>query len=359
MADVISYGGDPAIIATRAEIERIQYSLASAANILQGQVEITDFLNNPLKRIGLALELPAVRERIDCLMQALETAANEYFDGEALVAKELTDTGLLSAPLIAGGLLAVANDAGLLREHLDRVQITQLKNLRRFAPTSIAELAARTRLTDKPGQITVERYGQNFVVYIPGTQTWNPVAGTNPLDFTSNMQAMLGPGLAASELGVQKALAASGAGPQSKVVLVGHSQGGMVAANLAKASAKKDGRIKALVTFGAPIGQIASELKLPVIALEHSNDIVPKLGLKANPMLENMVTVAREVPISEPIDALVEAHDMQNYNKTAKLADESQELGLKRVREQVFEIIGSDWRPGQLGQVSVFEMRRD
>ena len=158
---------------------------------------------------------------------------------------------------------------------------------------------------------------------------------------------------------LERCAAAAGAGPQSRVVLVGHSQGGMVAANLAKDSANKDGRIKALVTFGAPIGQVASELKLPVIALEHSNDIVPKLGLKANPMLENMVTVAREVPISEPIDALVEAHDMQNYNKTAKLTDESQELGLKRVREQVFEIIGSDWRPGQLGQVSVFEMRRD
>ncbi len=355
MADVTSYGGDPAIIATRSEIERIQANLASAANLLQGELEVTDFLNQPLKRIGLAMELPGVRERIDYLMQALEAAANEYFDGEALVAKELTDIGLVSAPLIAGGLLAVANDAGLLREHLNKVQVIELKRAARLLPGSIAELAARTRQTDKPGQITIEQFGQNFVVYIPGTQTWNPVSGSNPLDFTSNLQAMLGPGLAASEVGVQKALAVAGAGPNAKVVLVGHSQGGMIAANLAK----QDKRVKALVTFGAPIGQVAAELKMPIVALEHKNDIVPKLGLKANPLAENVVTVAREVPTSKPIEALVEAHDMQNYKKTAQMADQSQELGLKRVREQVLEVIGAEWQPGQLGQVSVFEMRRN
>lgn len=353
MADVVSYGGDPAIIATRAEIERIQAGLAAAGNLLQGEIEFTDFLTQPLKRIGLAMELPGVRDRIDYLMHALEQAANEYFDGEALVAKELTDIGLISAPAIAAGLLWVANDAGLLREHLDKVQVVELKKLRRFAPQSIADLAFRTRLTDRPGQVTIEQFGNNFVVYIPGTQTWNPISGANPLDFTSNMQAMLGPGLAASEIGVQKALAKAGAGPDAKVVLVGYSQGGMIAANMAK----QDKRVKALVTFGAPIGQVAAELKVPVVAIEHSNDIVPKLGLKANPLAQNIVTVVREVPISEPISALVEAHDIQNYGQTAKMADESQEVGLKLVREQVFEQILSDDRAA-LGQVSVFEMRR-
>ena len=353
MADVISYGGDPTVIATRAEIDRIQSALAAAGNLLQGEVEVTDFLTLPIKRIGLAMEMPILQEKINYLMQALETAANEYFDGEALVAKQLTDIGLVSAPLIAGGLLAVANDAGLLREHLNRVTVAQTDSFLRSAPKNLAELALRTRLNYQPGQISIERYGQSFVVYIPGTQTWNPISGANPLDFTSNMQAMLGPGLAASEVGVQKALAKAGAGPDAKVVLVGHSQGGMIAANIAK----KDKRVKALVTFGAPIGQVAAEIKVPVVALEHANDIVPKLGLKANPLAENMVTVVREQPISQPIDALVEAHDISNYIKTAEMADESQEFGLKRVREQVLAEIGKETQGA--GQVSVFEMRRE
>jgi hypothetical protein len=75
------------------------------------------------------------------------------------------------------------------------------------------------------------------------------------------------------------------------------------------------------------------------VAIQHKNDIVPKLGLKANPLLQNMVTVERVMPISTPIAAVLEAHDIQNYAKTAELADKSQEIGLKRVREQVLAFV--------------------
>lgn len=359
VTDLISYGGDPTIIATRAEIERVQSGLAAAANLLLDQVEVTDFFTHPLKRIGLAMELPGVKERIDHLMRALEAAANEYFDGEALIAKELTDIGLVSAPLIAAGALALANDAGLLREHPNRVNVQEVKNLRRFAPAGIEDLARRTQFNFKPGQISIEQFGSGFVVYLPGTQTWNPISGANPLDFTSNMQAMRGPGLAASELAAQLAIKAAlnkaGAGPEARLLLVGHSQGGMIAANIAQ----QDSRVKAIVTFGAPIAQVAAKLKIPVLALEHSNDIVPKLGLKANPMAQNMSTVVREVPISKPIDALVEAHDIKNYIKTAEMADESQELGLKRVREQVLAVIGVEKGSQMEGEVTVYKLNRD
>lgn len=361
MADVselISYGGDPAIIATRGEIERVQSGLAAATNLLMGQVEVTDFLTHPLKRIGLAMELPAVRERIDYLMKALDAASNEYFDGEALIAKELTDIGLISAPVIVAGLLGVVNDAGLLNEHPNNVSAVEVKKFRRIAPEGIGDLARRTRLNFEPGHITIERFGSSFVAYIPGTQTWNPISGTNPLDFTSNLQAMKGPGQAASEIGVQlalnQALKNAGAGADAKVLLVGHSQGGMIAANIAQ----RDSRVKGLVTLGSPISQVASQLRVPVVALEHSNDLVPKLGLKANPMAQNMVTVVREVQISKPIDTVVEAHDISNYVKTAEMADESQELGLKRVREQVLAVIGVEKGSQMEGEVTVYKLSR-
>jgi hypothetical protein len=125
----------------------------------------------------------------------------------------------------------------------------------------------------------------------------------------------------------------------------------MIAANIAQS----DKRVKGVVTFGSPIGQLANQIKVPIVALEHSNDIVPKLGLKANPMAQNMATVVREIPISKPIDALVEAHDISNYIKTAEMADESKEFGLKRVREQVLEIIGAE----KSGEVTVYELKRD
>lgn len=353
---LVSYGGDPQIIATRAEIERIQAGLASVGNMLLGEVELTDFLTSPLKRIGLAMELPGVQERIRYLIQALEAAGNEYFDGEALIAKELTDLGVISAPIIAGGLIGLANEAGLFREHSVKVKPTD--RYWREAPKGLAGLGRRLAELSTPGrptgQIAIERYGTRFVVYLPGTQTWNPIAQGNPIDFTSNLQAMKGSGLAASERGVQIALAesikASGIAAASSILLVGHSQGGLVGANLAT----KDPRVKGLITFGAPISQQAAQIKVPTVAIQHSNDIVPKLGLKANPMLENMVTVERLLPISTPVAAILEAHDVSGYAKTAELADESQELGVKRVREQVLAGIGVL----ETGEVTVYKLER-
>ncbi len=345
-------------MATRAEIERIQAGLASVGNILGGEVELTDFLTSPLKRIGLAMELPAVQDRIRYLLQALDSAANEYFDGEALVAKELTDLGLISAPIIASGLIGLANEVGMFREH--RVTAHQIDRFWRPAPIGLAGLGTRLAQITGEGQVVIERYGTNFVAYIPGTQTWSPIGLGNPIDFTSNLQAMKGPGLAASERGVQLALdesiKAAGATATASILLVGHSQGGLIAANIAL----KDKRVKGLVTFGAPISQLADQIKVPTVAIQHKNDIVPKLGLKANPLVENMVTVERVLPISTPVAAVLEAHDISNYAKTAELADESQESGLKRVREQVLAPFGAGGGIGVLGvgETAVFELRR-
>ena len=362
MADVISYGGDPEIVATTAEIERISAGLAAVGNLLGGEVELTDFLTSPLKRIGLAMELPAVQERLRFLLQALGSAQGQYYQGEALVAKELTDIGLISAPIIAGGLIGLANEAGLFREH--PVRVSQVDRFWRSAPQGLAGLGERLAQIKGPmaeGHVVIERFGTRFVAYVPGTQTWNPIALGNPIDFTSNLQAMKGTGLAASERGVQLALAAAGAGPNAKILLVGHSQGGMVGANIAV----NDRRVQGLVTFGAPISQLADKLLVPTVAVQHKNDIVPKLGLKANPLAQNMVTVERTLRITEPLNALVEAHDVSNYAKTAELADKSTDYGLSRVREQVLALIYStDSASGtsggvlETGEVTVYKLER-
>ena len=352
-----SYGGDPAIVATRAEIERIQAGLASVGNLLGDQVELTDFLTQPLKRIGLAMELPALQERIRYLLQALDAATNEYFDGEALVAKELTDIGLISAPIIASGLIGLANEAGLFREH--RVTATQVDRFWRSAPLGLEGLAQRLVEIRGTSQVVIERFGNRFIAYLPGTQTWSPIGLKNPIDFTSNLQAMKGSGLAASERGVQLALAeaisAAGVGASASILLVGHSQGGIIAANIAA----KVSRVKGLVTFGAPISQLADQIKVPTVAIQHKNDIVPKLGLKANPVLENMVTVERVMRISEPLVAVLEAHEIEGYAKTAEMADKSQEIGLKRVREQVLERFLPQNSIGvETGETTVYKLER-
>ena len=352
-----SYGGDPQIVATRAEIERIQAGLASVGNLLGGQVELTDFLTSPLKRIGLAMELPGVQERIRYLLQALDAASNEYFDGEAMVAKEFTDLGLISAPMFAAGLIGLANEAGMFREHA--VTATKVERTWRSAPNGLEGLGRRLSELGGSSQILIERYGNRFIAYLPGTQTWNPIGLSNPIDFTSNLQAMKGAGLAASERGAHLALAeaikSAGVDASASILLVGHSQGGLIAANIAQT----DKRVKGLVTFGAPISQLADRIKVPTVAIQHKNDIVPKLGLKANPLAQNMVTVERVMPISTPIAMVLEAHEITNYTKTAELADKSEELGLKRVRELVLDRFFPRSAIGvETGEATVYKLER-
>ena len=355
--DIESYGGDPRIVATRAEIERIQAGLASVGNLLGGEVELTDFLTSPLKRIGLAMELPGMHERIRYLLQALDAASNEYFDGEALVAKELTDIGLISAPMIAAGLIGLANEAGMFREHA--VKATKVERSWRTAPIGLEGLGRRLSELGGSSQILIERYGNRFIAYLPGTQTWNPVGLSNPIDFTSNLQAMKGAGLAASERGVQLALAeaikSAGVGASASILLVGHSQGGLIAANVAQT----DKRVKGLVTFGAPISQLSDKIKVPTVAIQHKNDIVPKLGLNANPLAKNLVTVERVMPISSPIAMILEAHEITNYTKTAELADKSDEFGLKRVRELVLDRFFPPSTIGvETGEATLYKLER-
>ena len=261
---------------------------------------------------------------------------------------------MVSAPIFAAGLIAIGNDGGLIRE--GQASAREIRRFERSPPETLAQLARRTAMIDRPGRIAIEQFGNTYVAYIPGTQNWLPLAGKNPLDLTSNLHAMKGAGLAASERGLASALQKSGAGPSSKIYLVGHSQGGMVAANMAL----RDSRVAGIVTFGAPISQVTGQLKIPVVAIEHANDVVPKVGLKANPLVENITTVVREVPILKPVDALVEAHDISNYAKTSELADDAAvgngEYGLKRVREQVLAGIGAG---GSAGEVRVFEINRN
>jgi pimeloyl-ACP methyl ester carboxylesterase len=179
--------------------------------------------------------------------------------------------------------------------------------------------------------------GRQFVVYVPGTQS-AALAGRMPLDMRSNLKAMATPGLAASERAVLGALGQLGAGRSDSVLLVGHSQGALIASNIA--ATPQLFRVSGLISIGGPIAHhnfdvsnSANSLNpdhraAPTIAIEHLNDPVPALSGRANPLTENLVTVQREIPAQN----LVEAHAMAGYRQTAALADIDADPGLTRLR---------------------------
>jgi pimeloyl-ACP methyl ester carboxylesterase len=78
-------------------------------------------------------------------------------------------------------------------------------------------------------------------------------------------------------------------------MLVGHSEGGLVAVNAARdAAASGEFDVSHVITAGAPIGLTAGAVPsgVQVLALENSPDVVPHLDGRANPDRPNVTTVS-------------------------------------------------------------------
>ncbi|HEX8627102.1 MAG TPA: hypothetical protein VF755_02895, partial [Catenuloplanes sp.] len=83
-----------------------------------------------------------------------------------------------------------------------------------------------------------------------------------------------------------------GANPDDPVMLVGHSQGGIVAADAANHfTASKEYNVTHVVTAGSPVGRIPVPDGVQVLSLENQHDLVPHLDATANPDQPNRTTV--------------------------------------------------------------------
>jgi pimeloyl-ACP methyl ester carboxylesterase len=127
------------------------------------------------------------------------------------------------------------------------------------------------------------------VVDIPGTKTWT-TGGTDVADLTTNCRAIAGRETA-YERGVLLAMERAGITPDVPVLLIGHSEGGMVAVN---AALHADGRFRIthVVTAGAPVGDTVGAVPrdVRVLAVENEHDAVPHLDDRANPAKLNVLT---------------------------------------------------------------------
>ncbi len=129
---------------------------------------------------------------------------------------------------------------------------------------------------------------RSWTVVLQGTQNWDPVS-RNPQDRQTNLQAV--GGLASEQLdAVKTAMEMAGIGQGEPVELVGHSQGGIIAAQLAcDAAFASKYAITNVTTAGSPIAGYAPR-GTPVLALENDRDIVPGLDLSPNQLTENVTT---------------------------------------------------------------------
>lgn len=397
MAELRIYGGDPLVIATLDEISRVANLLETTADLLDSATWQIGL--NPIPNLQLAFLSPAISSRLRKLANACRLAALEYFSTESQLAawfgREVEawqslgrqiggspGLGALHGGLTATTVAALAI-AGLTGPPSQK-SANQLRDAVSLAPTlvgaasapsalkklmpvlgkpepagaklvgyqgtapasSLYEHAKKLRsLYQQQGQIQIERFPQGdknqYVVYIPGTQS---VGKANPLNAKSNLYAMAGPNRAPSELAILSAMQQAGIGPKDRVLLVGHSQGALVASNIA---ASKEFSVSGLISFGGPIANSNLE-HVPVIAMENSLDPVPGLGGRTNPLTESLVTVISD----SPAESVVAAHSMDAYVRTAIEADLSTNSGL----EQITRELEMPQLPGTSSRYQLFDL---
>ncbi len=370
---LLSYGGDAQIVATRGEIDRVIAELNGLEGWLRAQVELQDFAVEPVLRVRLALELPLILEKLSRIRDACGHAADSYFAGEVEISRELREGTISPLPAISSSIAAVGSMFGVLGETKVSADLVGVASSI-TAPNSIGTLAERllsesqagvVTSDDQPGWLRIEKFLEPaspvngatgsmvipeacYVVYIPGTQNWAPKPGTNPFDMTSNLSAFSKTGFAGSERAVLAAMQQAGISADSQVLLVGHSQGGMIAANISTRFAGSK-----VLTFGAPLGQVSDRIIAPTLSIEHSDDPVPKLDSRPNPMKSNWVTVRQSLPSPDPIAQ----HEMAGYLQTALDVDsQAADSGLGKLRKEISEFSGT---PEATGQAYFFELRRE
>lgn len=263
--------------------------------------------------------------------------------------------GALAAPENANLLIAAAAVVGLatgsraLRETEVTVSLASRSTEDRsgaYEPVrGVADLADRVPPSDQDApQVRIERYdtvdGPRWIVYSAGTVEFGTTPAEEPYDMTSNVHGVADASLlgdlvrlpeerAASERAVRQAMAAAHVAPGDPVIVVGHSAGGMVAANLA---ADPDLDVVAAVNLGGPAAQVSTG-DTPVLSVAHSEDLVPATG-GSGVAAGGRIEVERSLGARAPGQgASFPAHALAEYQDTARLIDRSDDPRLGAFRD--------------------------
>jgi hypothetical protein len=275
--------------------------------------------------------------------------------GPGNVAEGLRGLGVL------GGLAGTTGGPPWLQDS-NAVRVRVVPGLRRRPAADAADLLGRIPPTapDRP-MIHVERvdgvHGRRWVVSVPGTADWSPVAGRTPFDLTGDVRLIAGQ-RSAGMAGVVAALRATGVRKAEPVLLVGHSQGGLIAAAVAADPAvRREFTVSQVVTSGAPVASIPIPDDVQVLSIEHSDDVVPQLDGAANRDRPNWITVTAPAPTAEaPLAERTEpfaAHRADLYQRTAARIDRSTHPSIEHWRTGLAPFLDAAGRTGAGWDVEV------
>jgi hypothetical protein len=193
--------------------------------------------------------------------------------------------------------------------------------------------------------------GRRVIVDITGTTVWNvdPRRRTPQVsDMGTNLRALANRS-SVFERGVVQALRLAGVCPSEPIMLVGHSQGGMIAARLAGQLQVAGFTVTHLVTAGAPIGLAAVPDSVSVLSLQNQGDVVPELDGADNPRRANWITART----AHGPDSVPGRHSVRSYLAGAVDVDASVHPALAHWRRDAAGFLRADRVSTQ-----VFQIRR-
>ncbi|GAA3021688.1 hypothetical protein [Actinokineospora globicatena] len=171
-----------------------------------------------------------------------------------------------------------------------------------------------------------------YIVDIPGTRVWNaPFTDDqgSANDMGTNVDAIAGNPTVLQE-GIQQALIQAQVPKDAPLMLVGHSQGGIVAARSVDPLLASGYNITHVVTAGSPVGGIPIDERVQMLSLENNGDIVPHLDAAENPNSDNRTTVK----FDNQTGTAGGNHAINgNYTEAARQLDSSTDPSIVRFRD--------------------------
>lgn len=178
---------------------------------------------------------------------------------------------------------------------------------------------------------------RGWTVLIPGTKDWT-VGTSQVMDMDTNMAGVAGEQTHMA-MAVAQAMDQVGIQPGEPVSLFGHSQGGIVAAELsADPLLQSQYEISSVVTFGSPTAQVEIPENTAALHLIDSQDPVAGLDGARDPATGNRVTVAALSPFSFN---LVRTHHLEPYVDVAGRLDDLNDPRLEHVHGEVERSFGA------------------
>lgn len=174
---------------------------------------------------------------------------------------------------------------------------SSMENLRRLAEERLGKITLNSGLSY--ATIAVQRYRRSdgttgWLILIPGTDGQDD----SPFGWEQNLELMSSNANrrrnADSFRMVEEAMKQAGIGKDEPVALVGHSQGGIVAAALAS-DLKDSYAIDHVVTAGSPVANHPIPSKTWVTSIEIEDELVASLDGGRNPSTEQWLTVRGKV----------------------------------------------------------------